>query len=65
MAFQRPPDGIQFNGKVTKRKKNHQTVNRQGLEKRAEVGEDDPCRHGGKDHDEKQKIVYTKWKLHA
>jgi hypothetical protein len=53
MVFQRPPDSIQFNGKVTEGKKDHQTVNRQGLEKRTEVGEDDPCRHGGKDHEEK------------
>jgi hypothetical protein len=29
------------------------------------VGEDDPYRHGGKDHDEKQEIIYTKWKLHV
>jgi hypothetical protein len=59
------PDSVQLDGKVTEKKKGHQAVHGQGLEKKTEVRINDAGRHGRKDHDDQQEIVYTKWYLHG
>jgi hypothetical protein len=65
MDFKCFPDCVQLNGKVTEKKKCHQAVHGQSLEIRTEVRIYYPGRHGRKNHEDKQEIVYTKWQLHG